>query len=129
MDTLIDLLLAFFILAFLIETMLLIGIYRQKKLIKKSTNKTSFFSLITGFHERNMNAVENVRQLKDVGLKIIYLGLFAVIIEFFYTTYYLDKTQEFVPLFHEYFLNISPAFTILGTGFAVYAFGVALSQK
>jgi hypothetical protein len=119
-----DLLFAFFIIAFVIETMLLIGIYIQRK--PDSVKKLPLISFLLRFHEFNMKSVDNGNQLKDIGLKIMYTGIIAAVIEYFYTIYYMDKSLSFIPMLNEYFINFSPSFTFLGTGFAIYAFGVTL---
>jgi hypothetical protein len=81
------------------------------------------------FHQYNMNAIDNGNQLKDIGLKMMYLAMFAVAFEVLYNSYFLDHSKGIIENINQYFINISPGITILAAGFACYAFGVTLVEN
>jgi uncharacterized membrane protein YfcA len=131
MDDFLSYLLTFLMFSFIIETMVLIGVFvgRRPNEEKRTKKKIPLLSILTKFHQMNMNAKDDGYSLKETGLYFIYLGTIASIFEVIYCIYFTNNSLNLIETVNHYFITISPGITILAAGFAIYAFGVTLVEN
>jgi hypothetical protein len=121
MDYFTDYLLAFFSIAFLIETMILIGIFINEK--RKNQDSSSFFCR----SQKLMDEWDNDGpRWKKMGEIYMMVGAGATALEVGQFLASTNLSISFITGLLTLFTTVSPGLSIAGIGMGIYAFGVNL---